>query len=281
MHGIIAAAIASLSLIALPAWAQTLDRIRDTGTFRIGYRTDAPPHAYKSTIDEPAGYSVLLCRSIAAQVKDQLKLEKISISYVPVTAEDRFKAVQDGKIDLLCGATTVTLGRRDLVDFSLPTFIDGAGVLVLRDGPKNFKQLSGKKIGVRAGTTTETALRNTLRATSMSAETVAVTDHRDGVAKLLNGEVSAYFADRAILYFLMLGTGEAGKLHMPEETLTYETYALALKKGDHAFRLAVDRGLSRIYRSGAIVEIFKSSLGTNAEPTGELTALYRINALPE
>lgn len=276
-----AVAIALLAFFVSPSWAQTIELIRSSGVIRIGYRTDAAPYSYKSAIDEPAGYSVMLCRSVAAQIKGHLKLEKMSITYVPITAEGRFKAVQDGTIDLLCEATTMTLDRRELVDFSVPIFIDGAGVLVLRDGPKNFRELAGKKVGVRAGTTTESALSNTLRATSISAETVAVTDHHDGLAQLLAGEVSAYFADRAILFYLMAGSAEAAKLYMPDEMLTYETYALALRKGDHAFRLAVDRALSRIYGSGAIAEIFKSALGVSAEPTAELAALYRISTLPE
>jgi polar amino acid transport system substrate-binding protein/glutamate/aspartate transport system substrate-binding protein len=116
---------------------------------------------------------------------------------------------------------------------------------------------------------------------SVTVETVAVKDHKDGVAKLLGDEISAYFADRAILFFLMAGSGAADKLFLAEETFTYEPYALALKKGDSAFRLEVDRALSHIYRSGAIITIFTSTFGANAQPTAELRALYRISALPE
>jgi ABC-type amino acid transport substrate-binding protein len=281
MNRLLATAVAVLTCVAMPGWAGTLERIRDSGTFKIGFRTDAPPYSYKNTIGEPAGYTVALCKAVASQVKDQLKLPQMSVTYVPVTAENRFKQVDDGAIDLLCGATTMTLGRRDLVDFSLPVFIDGAGVLLQQDGPKGFRDLAGKKVGVRAGTTTEEALRNTLKAMSVSAEAVAVTDHRDGVAKLINGEISAYFADRAILFFLMIDSAAASKLRLAEDMLTYETYALALKKGDHEFRLAVDRALSRLYRSGAIMEVFKSALGSQTDPTPELVTLYRINAMPE
>jgi ABC-type amino acid transport substrate-binding protein len=273
--------IALLTTAIASAGAETLDRLRDTGVIKIGYRSDAPPFAYASSVNEPAGYSVALCRAVAARIKEQLKLDKLSIEYVPVGAEDRFKAVRDGKIDLLCGATTATLSRREIVDFSLPTFIDGASVLLRANGPKTFGDLEGRKVGVRAGTTTEEALANTVDDLKIPVETVAVKDHKDGLAKLLNDEIAAYFADRAILFFLMAGSGAPEKLFLSEQQFTYEPYALALPRGDDDFRLAVDRALSRIYRSGAIATVFASAFGANAKPTRELNALYRISALPE
>ena len=109
--------------------AGTLERIRDNGVFKIGYREDTPPFSYKNSIGERTGYSLDLCRAVAAHVKKELGLAKMSVEYVSVTAENRFKAVQSGRVDLLCGATTATLDRRELVDFSVPTFVDGASVL--------------------------------------------------------------------------------------------------------------------------------------------------------
>ena len=96
----------------------------------------------------------------------------------------------------------MTLARRELVDFSLFTFVDGAGVLLRADSPQDMKGLAGKKIGVRAGTTTEQALRNTLAQTSIAAEVVTVESHDDGLKRLEAGEIAAYFADRGILLFL-------------------------------------------------------------------------------
>jgi polar amino acid transport system substrate-binding protein/glutamate/aspartate transport system substrate-binding protein len=278
-YAVLVAAI--LTLAAFSATAGTLDRIRDKGVLKIGFREDAPPFSFKNSIGEPAGYSVSLCRAVASRIKQQLKREKLSVEYVPVTAENRFQAVKDGKVDLLCGATTVTLARRETVDFSLPTFIDGAGVLLREDGPENFGDLDGQKIGVRAGTTTEDALRATVEDMAIKVETVAVKDHKDGVARLLKGEIAAYFADRAILYFLLQGSGASDKLFLSDQQFTYEPYALALQKGDTDFRLAVDRALSRIYRSGEITTVFTAAFGPGAEPTEELSALYRISALPE
>jgi polar amino acid transport system substrate-binding protein/glutamate/aspartate transport system substrate-binding protein len=268
-------------LLAAGVQAQTLERVRATGTFKIGYREDAAPFSFESTLGEPAGFSVELCRLIAGQVKQALGLDEISLEYVPVGTEDRFQAVQDGRIDLLCGATTVTLSRRELVDFSLFTFLDGAAVLLRADGPEDLHSLAGQKIGVRGATTTEDALRNTLADVDMSAEVVTVGSHDEGLAKLEAGEIAAYFGDQAILMFLAAGSDAPEKLKLSEEQLSFEPYALALARGDSDFRLLVDRALARIYRSGTIDQLFRNAFGPNAEPTPALRALYLINGIPE
>src|SRR5262249_11918638 len=180
--------IVAAALVVAPAVeAGTLDRVRDTGVFKIGYRTDAPPFSYDSAIGEPSGYIVDLCREGAAAAKLELRLQKLKVEYVTVTAEDRFEAVKSGRVDLLCEATTVTLARRQLVDFSLMTFIDGASVMVRSDGPQSFKALAGHKIGVHAGTTTEDELRRTLAKLKVDAQMVSVTDHAEGVKRLESG----------------------------------------------------------------------------------------------
>ena len=260
--------------------AATLDRVRDSGVFTIGYRTDAAPYSYKNTLGEAAGYSVDLCRSVAVAVKQSLGLKDITIKYVPVTAENRFKAVQDGTIDILCGATTATLARRKLVDFSLGTFIDGASVMLMVDGPAGFEDLAGKSVGVRGGTTTEDGLRKTLKKLSVNAKVVPVKTHDEGLGMLQKGEVSAYFADRGILLYLMASSTSPDKLRVVKDYYSFEPYALAMQRGDNEFRLLVDETLSRLYRSGQIVPIFRNAFG-NAEPSEVLKSLYVINGLPE
>lgn len=264
---------------AAAAQAQTLERVKSAGTFTIGYREDAAPYSYKNALGEPDGYSVELCRAIATNVKDALGLAEIKVVYQPVTTGDRFKAVQDGRIDILCGATTVTLSRRALVDFSLFTFIDGASVLLRADSPQDLQGLAGKKVGVRGGTTTEQALRNTLGQDKIAAEVVTVESHEDGLQRLEKGQIAAYFADRSILLFLIAKSHDKG-LRVSERFFTFEPYALALRQGDTAFRLLVDRTLSAIYRSKAIHEIFTHAFGANAKESDLLKALYIINGLP-
>ena len=263
------------------AEAGTIDKIRQDKTLRIAYREDAPPYSFKDASGTPAGFMVDLCRAVSKSLANQLNLGEVSIAYVPVTAANRFDAIEGGRADLLCEPTTATLSRREHVDFSIATFVDGASLLVKGEGPTDLQALAGKKIGVLGGTTTEQALRNSLAAANLSADVVVAKTHEDGVSALLAGDTAAYFGDRAILMFVASRSGAADKLHIANSYLTIEPYALALPRGDQEFRLATDRALSRIYRSGEIVKIFAHSFGANSAPSDALKTLYLISALPE
>lgn len=276
-----AAVLAALVLASGAASAGTLDHIRQDKTIRIAYRDDAPPFSFKGKTAEPVGYMVDLCRAVAKNLAQQLNLPPLNIDYVKVTAADRFEAIIQGKADLLCEPTTQTLSRRQQVDFSIPTFVDGAGLLIRSDGPKSLTALAGRKIGVLAGTTTEDELRASLKDAGITADVVPANTHDEGLEMLDDGKISGYFADRGILMFLAGQSKAPDKLLLADNYLTIEPYALALPHGDEDFRLAVDRGLSNVYRSGQIAAIFTHTFGAKTKPSQILQSLYLISALPD
>ena len=165
-QSILSAAMAAAALLAVIAFgtgepaAATLDDMRQSGTARIAYREDAVPFWLKNAVGKPAGLMVNLCRAVVAKMAADLSTAEIKITYVPVTAANRFETIEKGQSDLLCEATSQTLARLKQVDFSIPTFVDGAGMMIRNDGPRSLDALAGKKIGVLAGTTTEAAVRN-------------------------------------------------------------------------------------------------------------------------
>jgi polar amino acid transport system substrate-binding protein/glutamate/aspartate transport system substrate-binding protein len=270
---------------AVDAMAGTVDRIRETKSLRIAYDADAPPFSYivpgSAPTAEPQGYSVELCRAIADRFKEQLKLPELRIAYVPVNSQTRFDAITQDKADLLCEAATATLARRQIVDFSIPIFIDGASFVIRPDGPRDVKFLSGKKVAVLPGTTTEQELRRALAGTHINAEVVLVKTNQEGIDAVEKAMVAAYFADRATLTFLLRKEKSAANLLMAETYLSVEPIALALKRGDGDFRLAVDTALSHIYRRGEITQIFKAAFGVLSTPSAILASLYQISGLPD
>jgi len=271
---------AAFFTLATAAEAATLERIRDSGTIKLGYRDDAAPFSFVDKDKRISGYSIALCEAVVGAVRNTMRNTNITVEFVPVTAENRFSALQAGEIDLLCGATTVTLERRNLVDFSLQTFATGSSVLYHKDGVSNFKQLSGKKIGVRAGTTTEDGLKRALADVGIAAEFVPVESHEDGRRALESGEIAAYFADRAILILLAAGADSPDNLIVSNRFFSYEPYALGMQLGDSKFRLLVDRTLARVFSSPAIGEIYKATFG-NSKVSDLLRAMYTLNSLPE
>jgi ABC-type amino acid transport substrate-binding protein len=264
-----------LAIAAQTAAAATLDRVRETGIFRIGYRADARPYSYQDSKGKPAGYIVDLCKEVAYALGPGVRTE-----YVLVPADRRFAAVREGDVDILCDPSSITLARRELVDFSIPTYLDGAAVLSRTYNPmRRFEDLGGKRVGVLIGTTTERVLRASLEKLGLEAKVVAVHDHRDGMELVWDAKIDAYIADRGILAAMLREGGRPG-FALSKHYFSYETYGLALPRGDNEFRLLVDRTLARLYRTGRIKSILAKTFGN--EPIDEtLSTMFLINALPE
>ncbi len=272
---------AMMALAGGLAEAGVLERARDTGELRLGYRADAQPFSFTNAEGRAAGYSVELCRAVGREVAAELGLPDLRMVEVLLTAADRLDAIPAGKADILCEATTLTLERRTAMDFSLLTFASGATLLYPVDGATEFSQLAGKKVGVLTGTTTESGLRKALADAKIDAEVVPVASHSDGIERLVSGEFAAYFGDGAILLYHLLQSPFRDRLKLSDKVLSFEPYALALPKGDDAFRLAADRALARLSRTREIGAIFQHSFGPEAKPSGLVQALWLLNAVPE
>jgi len=107
----------------------TLKKIKTSGTLNIGYRESSPPFSFMGPDKRPIGYSIDLCMHVATAIQKQLGLANLKLGWVPVTAENRIEMVVRGSVDIECGTTTASLSRQERVDFSLMTFVDGAGLL--------------------------------------------------------------------------------------------------------------------------------------------------------
>jgi ABC-type amino acid transport substrate-binding protein len=271
-------AIAALTVAALalgPAAAGTLDRVRDSGVLRIGYRADAKPYSYRNEHGQAAGYIVDLCTEVAAELGPNVRAE-----YVLVPPDNRFEAVRDGQVDILCDPSSVTMERRELVDFSLPTFLDGASAISRTSKPvRVYEDLGGKRVGVLEGTTTERTLRASIEQLGLKSTIVAVRDHRAGFDMLADDKIDAYFADRGIILAMLREGGRPG-FDVSRQYFSYETYALALPRDDGAFRLLVDRTLARLYRTGKIDAVLEKTFG-RSQPHDLLKAMILINSLPD
>ncbi|WP_296323965.1 amino acid ABC transporter substrate-binding protein [Reyranella sp.] len=274
-------ALAMGFLVAGSAWAGTLDDIAKNGVIRGGFRENAHPFAYKGPNGKPSGFMVQLCEAVAGDIAKQLKLPGLKVEFVPVTTENRLDMIKQGKIDLLCDSLTETLDRRAVVDFSITTFVDGTSFAIRNDGPRDMQDLAGKKVGAVAGTLTEEELRKALASIHVAATVVPFTDFTAAMTALEKGEISAYFAGGAMLTAMIKDHKDASRILLANTYLSLEPFALAMKLGEGPFRLAVDRALSHIYRSGQIATIFGDVFGKNARPTQQLQTLYMIATLPE
>lgn len=260
-----------------PAGA-TLDRIKATGTIALGYRESSIPFSFVGPDQKPAGYSVDLCTRVAADLRRQIP--DLQVKWVPVTVQSRIPALLDGSIDLECGSTTNTLSRQEQVDFSLTTFITGGSLLALA-GADPSGELRGVRIAVIPGTTTEQVLRDALAKGGSRTDLIAVKDHAEGLAAVENRTADAYASDRVILIGLVASSRDPSRFVLADRYFSYEPYGLMLRRGDPAFRLAVNRVLARLYRSGQIQEVYARWFGALGDPSPLLIAMFAIEGLPE
>jgi len=277
---------AVLLALALPALVQaqapdTLKKIRDSKTISVAYRTDALPFSFEGDGKQPAGYTVDLCKRIVASLEQQLKIS-LQTKWVPATSQNRLELVQKKQADMECGSTTATLSRMEIVDFSSAVFVDTTGLLVRKaSGAKSLAGLAGKKIAVVSGTSNQRALETTIKKQLVGATVVAFKNREEGVAALEAGSVDAFSSDKILLLGLGGKVKDPSQYALLDDDLGFEPYAIALPRGDAAFRLAVNRGLAQIYQSDAIVEIFKRTFGPNAAPTPALIVMYGLGSFPD
>ncbi len=274
------AATAALAQSQFPADSR-LKSITETKTIRIAYRTDATPFSFANDNHEAVGFSIDLCQLVTKSIAQQFGLQDLAIQWVPVDVHTRLTAVSGGQADLECGSTTVTLGRMQEVDFSNVIFVESTGMLVTRaSNIANFAGMAGKKVAVVSGTTNGAAVMAQSRRDNIDVTLVNVNTRDEGMAALQSGKVDGYAADKLLLVGTQIKDPQT--VVMLPDDLSIEAYAIVLPRGDWALRLAVNRGLAQIYRSGMIATVFKkwfAQLGL--EPGVLARAAYALGGLSE
>lgn len=277
----------SMAMLSTSVYAaeqsSTIEQIEKTGKIRLGYRQSERPMSFLDNNGKPAGYSIDLCTRIVTGVRKKLDKPGISVEYVPVDSANRFTALSDNKIDILCGSTTKTLSRGELVDFTQLTFVTGASLLSLASNPiDNISALQGKKVAVVKDTTTIVALKDALKDALTDAEVVPVGSATDGLKALQQGKVAAFSSDQVVLIGLVLATENPENFFLANQLFSFEPFALAVRRNDAEFRLVADRVLSHLYRSKQIGQIYGHWFGRFSKKVpAAIRAMYAINATPE
>jgi ABC-type amino acid transport substrate-binding protein len=283
---LLAAIFTALALCTFGASAQslstTLAKIKAAKAITVAYSPDSLPFSFNAANNEPAGYSIDLCKRVIAQISRAVSEPNLKVNWVPGAVNIRLEMISAGKADLECANTTQTQSRLATVDFSNLIFIDGGGILVKAGAPINaIPDLAGKKIAVLKLTTTEARLNETLRRRLVNATVVQIENAGDGITMLETGAVDAYAGDKIKLIGLLAQSKEPARLAMLVEELSFEPYAMALPRNDSAYRLEVNKALTQVYMSGDIETIFAQWLGKLGRPSGLLAVMYLLNSIPE
>ena len=285
VRGALLAGAALVAGVALAQEADTLRKIAETGTINLGHRESSVPFSYYDQRKQVVGYSHELMLRLLDTIKAELKLPALTIKLIPVTAQNRIPLVRNGTVDLECGSTTHNAERARQVAFSTTFFIVGTRLMTRRgSGIRDFGDLAGKSVVVTAGTTSERLLRIYTERHGLRMAILPASDHDEAFLALESGSADAFMMDDALLY------GERAKAVRPGDwvvvgtPMSTEAYACMMRRGDPAFKAVVDRGLTRLMRSGEALTIYNrwfqapippKGLHLNWPPSPALLELYK------
>ncbi|AYN93743.1 MULTISPECIES: amino acid ABC transporter substrate-binding protein [Pseudomonas] len=209
----------------------TLDAVKKKGFVQCGISDGLPGFSYAEAGGKYAGLDVDVCRAVAAAVFGDAE----KVRYSPLTAKERFTALQSGEIDILSRNTTWT-SSRDAgmgMNFTGVTYYDGVGFLVNKKlGVSSAKELDGATICIQAGTTTELNVSDYFRANGMKYTPITY-DRSDESAKSLEaGRCDVLTSDQSQLYAQRIKLANPDDYVVLPEVISKEPLGPAVRRGD-------------------------------------------------
>jgi len=279
----------------------TLKTINDRGTILIGYRETALPFSFLNKAGQPVGFSLDLCHGVAEDVALALSRELLEpgapawekgvrIVYVPVAADERLPKIVSGAIDLECGSTTANAERAKTVAFSPVFFLAGTKLMVPLDAKaSSYRDLTGRTVVVGTGTTNAEVMRR-LASRMTLPFTVAEAPNLDAAyAMLVAGKADGFASDDILLYGFVATRPEGRRFGIVGDYLSFEPYAIALRRDDAAFANLVKFSFARMAGEGTLSRLYMRWL-VDRLPTGErlnlpmspqLAEMYRTLGQPD
>jgi general L-amino acid transport system substrate-binding protein len=204
-------------------------------------QTGTPGFAQPDSQGKYSGFNVDICRAISAAMFGG---DPEKVKYVPLTAQQRFTALQSGEVDLLSNNTTWTLQRDTELGFNFApvVFFDGQGFMVPKKlGLKSAKDLNGATICVQPGTTTELNLADYFRANKMEFKPVVIEKVDEVIAAYFSGRCDVFTSDASALSGYRAGRAANPDDHviLPER-ISKEPLAPVVRQGDDQWRDIVD-----------------------------------------
>jgi general L-amino acid transport system substrate-binding protein len=222
---------AALTLIAGAAGAATLDDVKAKGFVQCGVNTGLLGFAQPDDQGNWSGLDVDYCRAIATAIFN----DPTKVKYTPLSAKDRFTALQSGEVDLLARNTTWTMSRDTSLGltFAGVNYYDGQGFMVRKSlGVTSALELSGASICVQTGTTTELNLTDYFKVNNMTLNPVVFEPLAETEAAYDSGRCDAYTTDASGLYATRLKLTNPDDHIVLPEVISKEPLGPAVRQGD-------------------------------------------------
>jgi glutamate/aspartate transport system substrate-binding protein len=239
------------------AQADTLKKIKDSGSVTMGVRESSGALSYTLGDGKYVGYHIEICERVIKDVQKSLGLASLVTKYQPVTSQNRIPLVQNGTVDIECGSTTNNATRQKDVAFAPTTYVEEVRIAAkAASGITSLSQLNGKKVATTTGTTSVQLLRKNEKATGVNFEEVFGKDHADSFLLLESGRADAFVMDGQILAGLIAKSKSPADYKIVGEVINVEPIAIMFRKDDPAFKAAVDTSITALMKSGDIAKLY-------------------------
>ncbi len=222
------------SALVLPgaaASAQTLQAIKSRGQLVCGVSQGIPGFSARSAAGDWSGFDVDFCRALSAAIFD----DPGKVRYVPLSADERFAALKDGKIDVLSRNTTWTMSRETELGLAFPavTYYDGQGFM-LKYAMKidTAHDLNDATICTQSGTTTEHNLADFFSANGMQYKVVLAPTIEEMINSYVSGQCSVMSADASQLHAIRAGLAKPADHEILADIISKEPLGPSVKQGD-------------------------------------------------
>ena len=226
---VVAASVLGMSGIANAG--VTLDAVKKKGFVQCGISDGLPGFSYADAKGNYLGLDVDVCRAVAAAVFGDAS----KVRYSPLTAKERFTALQSGEVDILSRNTTWTSSRDGAMglNFTTVAYFDGQGFLVNKKlGISSAKELDGATVCIQAGTTTELNLADYFRANGLKFTPITYDTSDESAKSLESGRCDVLTSDQSQLYAQRIKLAAPDDYIVLPEVLSKEPLAPAVRQGD-------------------------------------------------
>ena len=258
-----------MSLAASAAMAQTLDKVKSSGTISVAYRESSIPFSYLDDKAQPTGFGWEICGKIVDEVKKVTGRADLKVTTQSVTSANRIPLMQNGTIDIECGSTTNNSDRQKQVAFATNYFYTGTRLLVKAGSPiKALADLAGKKVVSTTGTTNYRIMRSYNDEKKLGFELLGAKDHSESQLVVQSGRADAFAMDDILLYGLRASSANPAEWAVVGEALQVEPYAIMLRKDDPTFKALVDGVLAKLMDSGEFTKLYAKWFTQPIPPKG-------------
>ncbi|MDT3721311.1 amino acid ABC transporter substrate-binding protein [Pseudomonas oryzihabitans] len=222
---------AALGLSSMAQAGATLDAVKNKGFVQCGVSDGLPGFSFTDSKGEYKGIDVDVCRAVAAAVFGDAS----KVRFTPLTAKERFTALQSGEIDVLSRNTTWTSSRDGGMGlmFTAVTYYDGQGFLVNKKlGVKSAKELDGATVCIQAGTTTELNLADYFRSSGMKFTPITYSTSDESAKSMEAGRCDVLTSDQSQLYAQRIKLAKPDDYVVLPEVISKEPLAPAVRRGD-------------------------------------------------